>query len=320
VTPVTPTSTATVTATPQTPTATATVTATATATVTTPPATKTVLVDAATCDVAECPPYSSFVGGFTISIHDDATGTVLDTCTTPEDGSECELVIPANVDDFYFSWNADDVPEGYSFKEVRRTTGSTGPVVYTLVLVPTSSELVTLHVNAATCTAAECPPYDDFISGIDIFAREDGTNTILAYCTTPAYTQNNSCVLEIPADVADYYLDYAPEGVPAGFVFSHIDVSDGEMGPVTYTLIFVPEEPVTPTATATHEPTHAPTHPATHAPTNQPTHAPTQAVSVLPSTGQGTSDSASAMTMIAMVSGASLLLAGAWLIRSRSRA
>ncbi len=200
-----------------------------------------VLVDAATCDAEECPPYTDFLASFEISAVQTSTGGVIDTCTTGTDGSTCELLIPTGLVNYHLEWQDAAVPTGFTYSRVDISDGRTGPPVHTIVFVPEGQERTTIIVDAATCDAEECPPYTNFLASFEISAVQTSTGGVIDTCTTGA--DGSSCELSIPTGLVNFHLEWSDAAVPAGYAYSRIDVSDGHTGPIVRTIVFVPESP-----------------------------------------------------------------------------
>ncbi len=275
----------------------------------------TILANAALCTDASCAQFDTFLLDFEIEVFNEATSDFLDSCITPQ-GSQndaCELEIPANVTDYVFDWRPDQVPAGYTFHSVIVSDGQMGPVIHTLAFAPDEIETVSVPVNALLCADAACTDgAGDWIPDFEISAYQDGTDLLLDSCVTEVGNQFGGCVLQIPANNPDFYFDWDPAAVPAGYEFFDILVSDGEMGPVVHTIAFVPVS-TTPTVTPATE-TPATTTPA---PTATAT---STAISGLPSTGStGASESGSpGMLLLArgLLFGGALVL-GASRLRTR---
>ena len=265
----------------------------------------TLLANAALCTDASCAVFETTLTDFEIEVFNAATSDFLDSCITPQ-GSQngaCELVVPADVSDFTFDWRPDQVPAGYSFHSVIVSDGQMGPVVNTLAFAPDVPQ-ASVAVNALLCADAACTDgAGDWIDGFEISAYEDGTDTLLASCVTELQSQFGGCVLEFPATTPDFYFDWDPAQVPAGYEFFDILVSDGEMGPVVHTLAFAPEGPAPTETPVTPQPTTTPAPTAT---------ATSTAISGLPATGTTGSGETGSTGMLLAAAG--VVLAGAALL------
>ncbi len=262
----------------------------------------TILANAALCTDASCAEFQTTLTDFEIEVFNADTNDFLDSCITP-DGSQsgaCELEVPANVTNYAFDWRPDQVPVGYTFHSVIVSDGTMGPVTHTLAFAPETPDTASVPVNALLCDDATCTDgAGDWIPDFEISAYQDGTDLFLDSCLTDEGSQFGGCVLEIPADSPDFYFDWDPAQVPAGYEFYDILVSDGEMGPVVHTLAFVPAG-TTPTET-----------PATTTPAPTAT-ATSTAISGLPATGTTGSGESGSTGLLLLASG--VLLAGALML------